>query len=163
MEHHLDCWDWARLRRVCEREARRYFRSGADVDDVAQAAIERAWTHRDRCQNAAAPEGWVAQIARREALREHVRQRRDVLTDEPPETAVAPDDDAVLDRMVIGAALRHLHRGDRQLVTWRYADELSNREIGERLRIPDGAVRVRLHRARRALARQLGEEGVGRF
>jgi RNA polymerase sigma-70 factor (ECF subfamily) len=161
MELHRDGWDWERLRDVCEREARRYFRSRADVDDVAQAAIERAWIHRDHCLNVAAPEGWVAQIARREAMREHVRQRRQVLTDEPPDTAVAPSDDAVLDGVVVGAALRRLHRGDRQLMAWRYGEELSNGEIGERLRLPAGAVRVRLHRARRALARQLGEEEAG--
>jgi RNA polymerase sigma-70 factor, ECF subfamily len=150
-----DRWDWERLRAVCEREARRYFRSSADVDDVAQTAVERAWIHRDRCLNAAAPDGWVAQIARREALREHVRRRRHVVTDEAPDVAVGPSDDVVLDRIVVAGALRQLHHADRELIAWRYGDELSHHEIGERLRIPAGAVRVRVHRARRALAGRL--------
>jgi RNA polymerase sigma-70 factor (ECF subfamily) len=158
MAIHREGWDWARLRRVCEREAGRYFRSPTDVDDVAQAAIERAWLHRDHCRNDTAPEGWVAQIARREALREHVRRRRLQVTDEPPEVAVMPSDDRVVERVVVGDALRLLQRGDRQLIAWRYVDGLTNGEIGERLRLSSGTVRVRLHRARRVLATVLEEE-----
>jgi RNA polymerase sigma factor (sigma-70 family) len=47
--------------------------------------------------------------------------------------------------------------GDRQLVFWRYAEDLSSEEIGRRLGLSPGAVRVRLHRARRALSVALAE------
>jgi hypothetical protein len=96
----LSHWDWAALRRICEREARRVLRSGpADVDDVVQAVLERAWRHRNRYLQPDAPEGWVARIAHREALREYRRSRRQTVMADPPEIAAEPRDDAVLETL----------------------------------------------------------------
>jgi RNA polymerase sigma factor (sigma-70 family) len=92
-------------------------RSGpADVDDVVQSALERAWRHRDRCLQPDAPEGWVARIAHREALREYRRSRRQTVMADPPEIAAEPRDDAVLETLVVEAAMRELSDGERQLV-----------------------------------------------
>jgi RNA polymerase sigma-70 factor (ECF subfamily) len=150
-------WDWDRLRTVCEREARRILRSAADIDDVAQAAMERAWRHRDHCVARHAPEGWVAAIARREALREYGRQRRLVILSDPPETPVAASDERIVETVAVDGVMRELSHGDRQMVLWRYADDLSSEEIGRRLGLSPGAVRVRLHRARRALGVALAD------
>jgi DNA-directed RNA polymerase specialized sigma24 family protein len=98
-------WDWTRLRGVCEREARRILRSAADVDDVVQASMERAWRHRDGCRARHAPEGWVAAIARREALREYGRQRRDVVLADPPEIAVAASDERIVDTVAVDGVM----------------------------------------------------------
>jgi RNA polymerase sigma-70 factor, ECF subfamily len=150
-------WDWPRLRVICEREASRILRSAADVDDVVQAAMERAWRHRDHCVARHSPEGWVATIARREALREYGRQRRLVVVAEAPEVAVAPSDERIVDSVTVERVMRALSQGDRQLVLWRYAEDLSSDEIGRRLGLSPGAVRVRLYRARRALSVALAE------
>jgi RNA polymerase sigma-70 factor (ECF subfamily) len=150
-------WDWPRLRAVCEREARRILRSTADIDDAVQAALERAWRNRDRCVAAEAPEGWIAAIARREALREYGRQRRQVSVAETPDVAVAARDEMIVDAVAVGRGMRALSHDDRRLVLWRYGEDLSSEEIGRRLGLSPGAVRVRLHRARRALGAALGE------
>jgi RNA polymerase sigma-70 factor (ECF subfamily) len=150
-------WDWDRLLTVCEREARRILRSAADIEDVTQASIERAWRHRNHCIARHAPESWVAAIARREALREYGRQRRLLVVPEPPETPVAASDERIVETVAVDGVMRELSQGDRQLVLWRYADDLSSEEIGRRLGLSPGAVRVRLHRARRALGVALAD------
>ena len=150
-------WDWSRLRRVCEREARRILRSAADVDDVVQTSMERAWRHREGCLARHAPEGWIAAIARREALREYRRQRRQIVLADPPEIAVAASDERIVDTVAVDGVMRQLSLGDRQMMLWRYAEDLSSEEIGRRLGLSPGAVRVRLHRARRALGVALAD------
>ena len=70
---------------------------------------------------------------------------------------MAPSDDRIIDRITVERVLRALSQGDRQLVFWRCAEDLSSEEIGRRLGLSPGAVRVRLHRARRALSVALAE------
>jgi RNA polymerase sigma factor (sigma-70 family) len=118
---------------------------------------ERAWRNRDRCVAAEAPEGWIAAIARREALREYGRQRRQVSVAETPDVAVAARDEMIVDAVAVGRGMRALSHDDRRLVLWRYGEDLSSEEIGRRLGLSPGAVRVRLHRARRALGAALGD------
>jgi RNA polymerase sigma-70 factor (ECF subfamily) len=41
--------------------------------------------------------------------------------------------------------------GDRSLLALRYAEDLTQSEVARRLGMPEGTVKVRLHRARRRL------------
>jgi len=129
-------------------------RSG-DVEDAVQAALERAWRHRARCLKPEAPEGWVARIAQREALREHRRRRDAPLPDDDPPGATGAGDETVVASVAVEEALRRLTEGERQLVHLRYTHDLTSEEIGDRLGVTPGAVRVRLHRLRRTLAAAL--------
>ena len=127
-------------------------RSSADVEDTVQAALERAWRHRARCLQPEAPEGWVARIAQREALREYRRRRELPLEEDDAPAAAGPGEDSVIASVLVEEALRRLSAGERELVHLRYMHDLSSEEIGDRLGVSPGAVRVRLHRLRRTLA-----------
>jgi RNA polymerase sigma-70 factor (ECF subfamily) len=65
---------------------------------------------------------------------------------------------ATVERADLHAALDGLSEDDRQLLRLRYDEDLTQAAIAQRLRIPEGTVKVRLHRARdklrRAYARQ---------
>jgi RNA polymerase sigma factor (sigma-70 family) len=56
------------------------------------------------------------------------------------------------ERLDVAVALRELSPLDRRLVGLRYGADMTQPEIAELLGIPEGTVKVRLHRARRALA-----------
>jgi RNA polymerase sigma-70 factor (ECF subfamily) len=51
------------------------------------------------------------------------------------------------------AALRRLSVRDRRLLAMRYVEDLTQAAIARRLGIPEGTVKVRLHRARNKLRR----------
>jgi RNA polymerase sigma-70 factor (ECF subfamily) len=57
----------------------------------------------------------------------------------------------------VAAALARLHRRDREVLVLYAVGELSYAEIAEALGIPEGTVRSRLHRARRAVQEVLSE------
>lgn len=51
--------------------------------------------------------------------------------------------------------------GTREVLVLRYVAELSVAEVAAQVRLPAGTVKRRLHRARRALAGQVGDEREG--
>lgn len=94
-------------------------------------------------------------IARREALRQ-LRRRRDCPFDEAveePTSPLAPDSDGLAVRQAVG----RLSEPDRVVLFMRYWDDLTQAQIAKRLGLPEGTAKVRLHRARKALQRQLEE------
>ena len=69
------------------------------------------------------------------------------------------DDERVLatvERADLHAALDRLGERDRQLVRLRYDEDLTQTAIAHRLGIPEGTVKVRLHRVRAKLRREIG-------
>jgi RNA polymerase sigma-70 factor (ECF subfamily) len=54
-------------------------------------------------------------------------------------------------RVSVEQALGTLPDGDRRLLRLRYAEDLTQSEVARRLGVPEGTVKVRLHRARRRL------------
>jgi RNA polymerase sigma-70 factor, ECF subfamily len=143
-------WDWAQLRRSAGVEARRLLRDPDAAEDAAQEAMVRAWRQRASCRSPEAPEGWLRQIARNEALRQQGRTREE----EPlPEDGAPSDDpqDSLIDQISVDAALRRLRGQDRALVLLRYKLDLSDVAIAERLGIAQSTVRVRLHRLKKEL------------
>ena len=128
-----------------------------------QEALLRAWRHWDACATPSAPLPWLLAITRREAWR--WRARAD---GRPPLAAddhdvleiVAADggwagDDTSLDRLNVQAALAELAAEERGLLGLRYGDDLTQEEIAKRLALPEGTVKVRLHRIRARLRRRL--------
>ena len=107
---------------------------------------------------------WLFRIARNALANERRRDRRHPQTglDAALETA-APDDTeaAVVARDEADRAWRAIERlpeERRRALVLRFVDEMSAREIGEVLGRSEGAVRVLIHRALRAVASDLSEE-----
>jgi RNA polymerase sigma-70 factor (ECF subfamily) len=117
----------------------------------------RAWRRRATLRDGARRNEWLATIVRNEAFRQHARARPDpIATIELHEGA---DDERVLatvEQADLHAALGQLDENDRQLLRLRYGDDLTQAAIARRLGIPEGTVKVRLHRARDKLRRAFG-------
>jgi RNA polymerase sigma-70 factor, ECF subfamily len=153
-------WNWTDLRGRCRAEALRVLRDPEAADDAAQEAISRAWRQRGSCQNPAAPGAWVAQIARNEALRLWQReQRRQVHSTEVDEEPAAPEtlEEQTIRRVSVHQALQSLTDEERELVKLRYESDLAHPAIAKKLGLPEGTVKVRLHRIRKQLATLIAE------
>ena len=60
---------------------------------------------------------------------------------------------ATVERADLHAALTRLNERDRELLELRYEEDLTQAAIARKLGIPEGTVKVRLHRARDKLRR----------
>jgi RNA polymerase sigma-70 factor, ECF subfamily len=151
-----DDWDWEEVRRVCMRFAYRYAKSKIEAEDIAQDAVLRAWKCRASLRDPDRRKTWLAAIVRNEAFREYGRKRPTLL--DTLEALEGADDQRVLatvERADLHAALETLNERDRQLVRLRYDEDMTQTAIARRLGIPDGTVKVRLHRVRAKLRRVL--------
>ncbi|HEV7616145.1 MAG TPA: sigma-70 family RNA polymerase sigma factor [Solirubrobacterales bacterium] len=149
-----DGWEWGEARRVCLRLAYRYASNPSEAEDIAQDALLRAWRRRSTLREADRRNQWLATIVRNEAFRQHARVRPDPTA--AIETYEAVEDAqvvATVERADLHAALRRLNDRDRQLLQLRYDEDLTQQAIARRLGIPEGTVKVRLHRARNKLRR----------
>lgn len=153
-----DGWHWEEARRICLRLAYRYSKNPGEAEDIAQDALLRAWRRRSTLRDASARKQWLAAIVRNEAFRQHAKQRPapiDIL-----ETNQGVDDERVLaavEQADLHAALACLNERERQLVRLRYDEDLTQEAIARRLGIPIGTVKVRLHRVRAKLRREIGQ------
>jgi RNA polymerase sigma-70 factor (ECF subfamily) len=151
------------MRGVAVREVRRFLLSAHDVDEVVQEALMRAWRRRGSCRNEDRGP-WMRQIARNEALRMLDRRRRrsefELLDDETllggmPDDSAVQQQEGMLLRMVVEHALGRLSVADRQLLALRYERDLTQPEVARMLGIPEGTVKIRLHRLRGRLRKAL--------
>jgi RNA polymerase sigma-70 factor (ECF subfamily) len=158
-----DEWNWDLMRSAAIREARRYLMAAHDIDEAVQEALVRAWRRRGTCRGADRMP-WMRQIARNEALRMLDRRRRRLeheLLDDATVLATIPDADALeahedlLLRMDVEQAVGCLSIADRQLLALRYERDLSQPEVARMLGIPEGTVKIRLHRLRGRLRKAL--------
>ena len=156
--------DWLALRHHCLGEALRVLRNREDAEEAAQEALLRAWRHRGSRRSAAwVP--WVRTIARNEALRVAARRRlyaqREVHDGgENGDREAVAELDGVVDALSVGELLRPLRQEERDLLRLRYEEDLTNPEIARRLGMPEGTVKVRLHRLRGRLKAGLEEAGI---
>ena len=124
-----------------------------EAEDVTQEALLRAFLGMSRLRDPDRFVGWLCGIAVNLAkmrLRRLALQKR-VAVGAP---AAAADDDRELLRAVQDAVAL-LPSGQRDVVVMHYVDDLSCEEIARLLDMTPGAVRVRLHRARAQLRREL--------
>jgi RNA polymerase sigma-70 factor (ECF subfamily) len=134
--------------------AYRYASNSSEAEDIAQDALLRAWRRRSTLRDGARRNEWLATIVRNEAFRQHARIR-------PAPTARIEAHEGADDEQVVAtveladlrAALDGLGENDRQLLRLRYHEDLTQAAIARRLGIPEGTVKVRLHRARDKLRR----------
>jgi RNA polymerase sigma-70 factor (ECF subfamily) len=132
--------------------AYRYASNPSEAEDIAQDALLRAWRRRSTLRDSERRNQWLATIVRNEAFRQHARVRPDLTT--AIEFSEGAEDERVLAAVELAdihAALRLLSERDRKLLEMKYEEDLTQAMIARRLGIPEGTVKVRLHRARNRL------------
>jgi RNA polymerase sigma factor (sigma-70 family) len=119
----------------------------ADVDDVVQETWLAAFRHLNRLDQPAAIGGWLAVIARREALRVLQRRTQEDLSPDPPELPQPPEDtpetDVVVaeERALVRTAVRRLPERQRVLVETLIREPApSYTEVSRSLGIPIGSI-----------------------
>jgi RNA polymerase sigma-70 factor, ECF subfamily len=132
--------------------AYRYASNPSEAEDIAQDALLRAWRRRSTLRDSERRNQWLATIVRNEAFRQHARVRPDLTS--AIEFREGAEDEAVLatvETADLQAALEGLSERDRKLLEMKYEEDLTQATIARRLGIPEGTVKVRLHRARNKL------------
>jgi len=134
--------------------AYRYASNPSEAEDIAQDALLRAWRRRSTLRDSERRNQWLATIVRNEAFRQHARVKPDLTA--TVELLEGAEDEQVLatvETADLQAALAGLSKRDRQLLEMRYEEDMTQAMIARRLGIPEGTVKVRLHRARDKLRR----------
>jgi RNA polymerase sigma-70 factor (ECF subfamily) len=158
-------WEWDAARQRCLREARRILGNRDDAEEAVQEAFVRAWRKRAACRTPAAPLPWLLQITRNEAMRLAVRRSRRQASEIPeaepeavPGASVETPLEQALTSVATEQALSALGEDERKLLRLRYEEDLTQGQVAAALGVPEGTVKVRLHRVRarlRGVARDL--------
>jgi RNA polymerase sigma-70 factor, ECF subfamily len=163
-DHGWDSWDWTALRTSCLREARRLLDCEQDAEEAAQDALLRAWRRRDRQREQGAELWWVRQIARNEALRLLARRTRarDLYTEAPAELVAglpaSQDVSQLAEILDLREAIAELAPRDALLLRLRYERDLTQPRLAQLAGMPEGTVKIRLHRIRGRLRERLTGE-----
>lgn len=128
-----------------------------EAQDVVQEAYARAWQRWSTVSRYDAPEAWVRQVAWRLAVS---RARRATVGLGKLRRHGAPPDVPALgpDHVALVAALRQIPGEQRRAVVLHHVMGLSVAEVAAECGVPDGTVKARLSRGRKALATLLREE-----
>ena len=154
---------WDRIRLFAARRVN----DVAMAEDIAQETLRRVIDalRAGRVQNTEAIAGFVFQTAKHVCMHVHRSAGREAramrrLHDPSDAEPVRPDALAGLvseeRRARVRAALATLSADDRNLLRALYFDQLDTSELGEKLGLSPGALRVRKHRAVQRLAAALG-------
>jgi RNA polymerase sigma-70 factor, ECF subfamily len=146
------------------RAARAILQNDADAEDAVQQTYLNAYRHLAQFEGRARFSTWLTRIAVYEALSRRRRFHDKPLgssDDEQVERAVsaAPDPERQTYAGELGAllesALATLPHGYRSVFMLREVDGLNTAETAQQLRVSEGTVKTRLHRARDLLQRKL--------
>src|SRR4051794_34846223 len=136
--------------------------------DITQEAFLRLWKQWEVGEKILNPRAWLIRVARNLA-EDHAKSAFRRNGTHPPQTmnGVQAHDPLPLERLEreeTFAQLRHIleqmPRGDREILTFRYALDYDTDEIARLLSINPTAVHMRLSRARQRLAERLKAQGV---
>jgi len=162
------------------RVARSILRNDAEAEDVMQDAYVRAYRHLDQFEGKAKFATWLTRIAVHEAL---ARKRRSARFEEPDAAAEQKGDpmdqfasslpspeqqasNAEL-RSLLETTIEELPESYRTVLMLRDVEQMSISEAAEALQISEENVKVRLHRARAMIRKNLyaraGVEGTATF
>jgi RNA polymerase sigma-70 factor (ECF subfamily) len=145
--------------------AYRLVRDRYEAEDVVQEAYVRVFRGLPRFREEARFETWMHRIVVNTAVNALRRRGRfgDLMRDDVPDLPV-PDraEHETVQRDALERGLAALPSGQRIALILKDVYGLSCREIGQELGIEEGAVKVRLYRARKRLRERLSEEGFDR-
>jgi RNA polymerase sigma-70 factor (ECF subfamily) len=147
------------------RYALRHARDRGQAEDVVQETFARAWRHPLAVSGTGtSARAWLFTVARNLIVDDarSARRRREITVETVPERAVDDEADALLDRILVSDALTALSPEHRVVLIEAYWGGRSVREIAERIGVPEGTVKSRLHYGMRALRLALQERGVTR-
>jgi RNA polymerase sigma-70 factor (ECF subfamily) len=127
----------------------------AEAQDVVHEAYARAWQRWSKVGEYGDPEAWVRTVARRIAVSRWRRTRNRLVAhrragEPPPLPGPTPD------RLMLVAALAKLSVAQRTAIVLHHLLGLPVAEVAAETGVPEGTVKARLSRGRRALAEQLG-------
>jgi RNA polymerase sigma-70 factor (ECF subfamily) len=135
-----------------------------DAEEAAQDALLRAWRRRADQRQRGSQTWWVRQIARNEALRQLARQAR---TRDLHSAACADlmygvqsgqDVSQLAEIIDLRAAISELAPRDALLLRLRYEGDLTQPRLAHLAGMPEGTVKIRLHRIRGRLRERLTGE-----
>ncbi|TVT49347.1 MAG: sigma-70 family RNA polymerase sigma factor [Denitromonas halophila] len=126
------------------------------AEDVVQEAFVRAWQRWDQLRDKATPKPWLLTIVRREHARLYERKRFDYVDDAPEDLAIAADHDP-LEMFELEQVIGNLPLSLREPFLLQTLGGFSCAEIAEQLETTEGAIMVRLTRARQALRGLMGD------
>ena len=144
--------------------ALRRTRSAEDAADVVSETFLTAWRRLDDLISDGDARLWLYGIARR-VLANHQRgRRRSLQLLERLRRDVARSMETVVSEPAgleaVSQALGGLREADREILGLAAWEELSGQELATVLRCSPNAAKIRLHRARKRLARRLAEDDV---
>jgi RNA polymerase sigma-70 factor, ECF subfamily len=149
------------------RAARAILRDDAEAEDVLQDTYVRAYEHLAQFAGRAKFSTWLTRIAVHEALARVARRRRSEQIDHPDEEGVAttmlqsnlPTPEVQASRSEIAHLLEEailaLPDSYRSVLMLRDVEEMSTSETADALEMTEDNVKVRLHRARALLRKEL--------
>lgn len=140
------------------RLAYTYLQDWAASEDAVQEAFIRAYESRDTLRSADNPFPWLARIVVNQCRSIRRKTWREVVTNLLPDRKSASAEDTVLlneQSGVITTSIMALPESLRMPLYLYYFEEMATKEIAHVIGISDGAVRIRLTRARERLAVEL--------
>ena len=163
-----------RYNRRLFRIARGILRDDAEAEDCVQEAYVRAWFAMAQFRGPAGFAAWLCRIATNEALMRRRRLARRWTAISPADDgsagagrleevqSMAPGPAAQLHerqiRQLLEAAIDRLPDGYRDAFVFREVEQMTVAETANCLGIEEGAVKTRVHRARKLLQRSLRDE-----
>jgi RNA polymerase sigma factor (sigma-70 family) len=145
----------------------RYLRRLAERDDVVADLVQDTWIRVlrgiSRLREPSSLRPWLFGIARRVAMdRLRLKYSRPPAEDVELDQFAAPPDDVEpeADLAALDLAMAALPLAERETLTLFYLRELSIPDMATLLQIPEGTIKSRLFRARRALRRELDDTGA---
>lgn len=134
----------------------------SDAEDATQEALSRAWLAWPKLRNDDSFGAWfdriVANVCKDRLRRQHSVRILDL--DEAAEAAHGSDPfRAALARDELGRLVRSLPPDQQIVVALRFWRDLTLDEIADRMDLPLGTVKSRLHYAMRALRKELDRQG----
>ena len=127
-------------------------RNEEDCRDALQDSVLKAWEKRATLRDEGSFRPWMIRIVVNNCNNVLRKRRRVVSIDEIPEPSVPPPDPT------LRAALQSLPEELRLPLVLVCSEGMSYAEAAQAMRIPVGAVRGRIHRAKKQLRKELNEE-----
>lgn len=126
-----------------------------EAEEIADESLKRAWEHRSQYRSErASVMAWIAGFVPN-ILAEHCRSLRKV--EQPPIQFRHHGQEGTIEMALVGwnvdDLLNRVPAAERNLVRWACIEELTHREIGERLQISEDCSRQRLRRVLAKLER----------